>query len=177
VIAAIDLHELAKTRQSSACRCVPRARGRTRANALRRLRTDSGLREASRISYQDNVSVETLRKWMTAAGLWKPRVERRRRPQQPRHRRLGRPRRLDAKAASPLSLVRAPEPAQLSVIDNICAAARTRGPTPWCSDQSLHVRLQTRTFLCGRNRTFLNCPTHEYFAEDLLCKLEVAFSR
>jgi transposase len=33
------------------------------------------------------VSVETLRKWMTAAGIWTSRIERRRRPQQPRHRR------------------------------------------------------------------------------------------
>ena len=33
------------------------------------------------------VSVETLRKWMTEAGLWHSRMERRRRPQQPRHRR------------------------------------------------------------------------------------------
>jgi len=33
------------------------------------------------------VSVETLRTWMTEAGLWHSRMERRRRPQQPRHRR------------------------------------------------------------------------------------------
>lgn len=33
------------------------------------------------------VSVETLRKWMRDAGLWSSRLERRRRPQPPRHRR------------------------------------------------------------------------------------------
>ena len=41
------------------------------------------LRELHAVS----VSVETLRKWMTVAGLWHSRMERRRRPQQPRNRR------------------------------------------------------------------------------------------
>lgn len=43
--------------------------------------------EKLRERHDIRVSKETLRQWMAAAGLWEKRVERRRRVQQPRHRR------------------------------------------------------------------------------------------
>jgi transposase len=57
---------------------------------VRTLYTDFGPTLASeklREHHGTAVSVETLRTWMTEAGLWHSRMQRRRRPQQPRHRR------------------------------------------------------------------------------------------
>jgi hypothetical protein len=39
------------------------------ADALQRLRPDAGARESDRVS-RIKVSVETLRQWMTADGIW-----------------------------------------------------------------------------------------------------------